>query len=166
MSLLLVFLLAGCFPRASESSKVSTVVEKNGVAVTLTRQDASLSTIDLLRIEISAEAPQGSEFHFPNNQADYGDFSYFESHETSLKLNSRNNVIQNFSLVVEPALPGSHKFPALTILYGDQEVKTEPFVVDVSSVLGENDKEVKDVVGLTSETVFSSFLLAFIPLFY
>ncbi|MCM8534855.1 MAG: BatD family protein [Lentisphaeraceae bacterium] len=162
----LIFLFVGCLPKEKESKWAFYETEVGDVTVSLMVPEYALSTVDLLRLELTAEAPQGSEFHFPDKQSDYGDFSYFESHETSLKLNSKNNVVQNFSLVVEPGLPGTHKFPALTVLYGNKEVKTKPFSIDVSSVLSEDDKEVKDIVDLSSETSFSSLVLAFIPVFY
>lgn len=161
-----IFLFVACLPQAEKKALIVKKVEKDGLVLTLTRPVKFISTVELLSVELTAQAPQGSEFIFPDKHANFGDFSYFESHETSLKLNSQNNVSRSLSLVLEPGLAGVHKFPALNVLYGDKQIQTEPFVVEVTSVLGEEDKEVRDIAQLSSETQFSSLFLAFIPVLY
>ena len=152
--IVLLILLTGCNQSKTGGDVIHSTVEKDGISLTISRNQKTLTTVELLRLTLDVTAPQGSEFYFPNEETDFGDFTYFESHITSMKLNAKNMVEQKYSLVLEPGLSGSHTVSVLTVQYGQQSISTEPFKIEVSSILPAERTEIRDITSLTAPAGF------------
>lgn len=152
LCVILIFLcfLTGCHQSKTDEAQFSSTAEKDGISLTISRTQKTLTTVELLRLTLDVEAPQGSDFYFPNEETDFGDFTYFESHISSMKLNAENKVEQKYTLVLEPGLPGSHTVPVLTVQYGQKSVASEPVKVEVNSILPTEQTEVRDITPLTA----------------
>lgn len=171
LSVILSFmcLITSCNQAKNDQKEISLNTEKDGISLTVSRSQKSLSTVDLLRLTLDVEAPQGSEFSFPNEESDFGDFSYFESHMSSMKLNAENKVEQKYTLVLEPDLPGVHSLPALTVNYGTKSISSEPIQIEVISILKDESTEIRDLASLSTPPGFMvviilGFLVGFIAL--
>ena len=159
MIFILSLSLVGCSQSKLEGEVITSTVEEGGIQLTLSRTQKELTTVDLLRLTVDVKAPQGSEFYFPNKNTDFGDFTYFESHLSSMKLNAENQVEQKFSIVLEPGLSGPHLLPPMEIVYGEKSILTELLKIEVKSILTSGKSEVKDIIPLTAPAGFMGILI-------
>ena len=162
-------LITGCNQSKNDQKELSSTTKEDGISLTVSRFQKSLSTVNLLRLTLDVEAPQGSEFSFPNEESDFGDFSYFESHISSMKLNAENKVEQKYILVLEPDLPGMHSLPALTVNYGTKSISSKPIQIEVISILKNENTEIRDLASLSTppglmHVIILGLLVGFIAL--
>jgi hypothetical protein len=140
MTALLVW---GCSPKNQSKIAATRAFGDQNLSLEIRCDQTEISTAELLYVTLLAEAPQGNEFQFLEEDFDFGDFTLFESHLSSLTLNSKLQVTQSLSLVLEPNLAGTYTLPALPVSTGTVNVSSEPISVDVKSVLQSGEKELR-----------------------
>lgn len=106
-----------------------------------------VATADLLRVELTAAAPEGVDVRFPELGAEAGEFGIVGRAESEPRLAGGNRVERRLTLDLEPPLPGEYELPPFRIRFGETEVATDPLKITVESVLppGEAPADINEI---------------------
>ena len=144
--------------------------ERGPLTVHVRADKAKMTIAETVLLELEATLEPGYEVQMPKIDKVLENFGIVDWDSLGDKLDEKGNVVSKYQYRLEPFLSGTYSIPAFTFEFHDvnspedkkYELTTEPYDIEVASLLGEQRAELKiddieDVVEIPRE---SSFLWA------
>lgn len=141
--------------------------ERGPLTVHVRADKATMTIAETVLLELEAAIEPGYEVQMPKIDKVLENFGIVDWDSFGDKLDENSNVVSRYQYRLEPFLSGTYSIPAFTFEFHDvnspeekkYELTTEPFDVEVTSLLGEqraelNIEDIEDVVEIPKEPSF------------
>jgi hypothetical protein len=149
----------GAKDRASKATfEVDKVYERGPATVHVRLDKAKITIADTVLLQLEATLQPGYELQMPKVDKVLENFGIVDWDNLGNRLDEKNNVVTAYQYRLEPFLSGKYDIPAFTFEFHDvndpgaiHELASEPIVVEVTSLLGEQRaklviEDIEDVV--------------------
>lgn len=143
-------LISAC--KTEQLSEEFPIVVKKGddKSITLALSKDNLTTADSLKMKVILTAPEDDAITPPEIKDNIGEFSIINTVEATPKLKD-GQVVLEFTYDLTPFVAGEYTIPSLTAQFksenGVKSISSDPYKLNVTSLLDENDTELKDIFG-------------------
>jgi hypothetical protein len=163
---------AGCEKSPDDGAKESEFeidkdFERGPLTVHVRADKAKMTIAETVLLELEAAIEPGYEVQMPKVDKVLENFGIVDWDSLGDKLDEKGNVVSKYQYRLEPFLSGTYSVPAFAFEFHDvnspedkkYELTTEPFDIEVTSLLGEQRAELKiddieDVVEIPQEPSF------------
>lgn len=141
--------------------------ERGPLTVHVRADKATMTIAETVLLELEATIEPGYEVQMPKIDKVLENFGIVDWDSFGDKLDENSNVVSRYQYRLEPFLSGTYSIPAFTFEFHDvnspedkkYELTTEPFDIEVTSLLGEqraelNIEDIEDVVEIPKELSF------------
>lgn len=141
--------------------------ERGPLTVHVRADKATMTIAETVLLELEAAIEPGYEVQMPKIDKVLENFGIVDWDSFGDKLDENSNVVSRYQYRLEPFLSGTYSIPAFTFEFHDvnspeekkYELTTEPFDIEVTSLLGEqraelNIEDIEDVVEIPKEPSF------------
>lgn len=141
--------------------------ERGPLTVHVRADKATITIAETVVLELEATLEPGYEVQMPKVDKVLENFGIVDWDSLGDKLDEKGNVVSTYQYRLEPFLSGTYSIPAFTFAFHDvnspedkkYELTTEPFDIEVTSLLGEQRAElqiddIEDVVEIPQEPSF------------
>jgi hypothetical protein len=141
--------------------------ERGPLTVHVRADKATMTIAETVLLELEATLEPGYEVQMPKVDKVLENFGIVDWDGLGDKLDEKGNVVSTYQYRLEPFLSGTYSIPAFTFEFYDvnspednkYELTTEPFDVEVTSLLGEqraelNIEDIENVVEIPKEPSF------------
>ena len=146
----------GCEKKADENAgksefEIDKKFERGPLSVHVRTDKAKMTIAETVLLELEAAVEPGYEVRMPKVGETLENFGIVDWNSPGDKLDQDNRVVSRYQYRLEPFLSGTFAIPALTFEFHDvnspeekkYELTTEPFDIEVTSLLGEQRAELK-----------------------
>lgn len=163
---------AGCEKKADDGTEkakfeIDKEYERGPLTVHVRIDKAKMTIAETVLLELEAAIEPGYEVRMPKVGEALKDFGIVDWESPGDKLDQDNRVVSKYQYRLEPFLSGTFAIPAFTFEFHDvnnpeekkYELTTEPFDIEVTSLLGEQRAELKieDIEGVIEVPRKTSF---------
>lgn len=147
---------AGCEKGTDEADgeskfEIDKKFERGPLTVHVRTDKSTMTIAETVLLELEAAVESGYEVQMPKVGAVLKDFGIVDWDSPGDKLDQENRVVSKYQYQLEPFLSGTFPIPAFTFEFHDvnnpeekkYELTTEPFDIEVTSLLGEQRAELK-----------------------